>query len=407
MEANSIPINTTSAPVVGSKDPVFMDTFIASGHLLCALFGIPLNMTIILFIVTLRRLRRQPRNIVWIGIGVSTIFVLFTNLLEPIVFYSNTESTELCHIHFFLVGFPGASILMNNCLSLADRYFSIFHSVWYRRCVTVRLVLGIQLAAFITLFFLMKSHYIFGLIQVKCNVVHPLDRTIYIGFFAFFLILCLSGQITVFLMIKKHLVATTNVGSTNGCNDTTTNASAESTPRDIQQNSHHSTDNHLFIIPPEEAVRSLGFQTESKSIMKNNSHFVRIRDQMVSRLELEATRNVILSVGIMLLFTSPWIITSVLAEICNTGYFISWAKDEGEAREPFVEQCSPYFWATSYTRLILLIGHSIYQSIFSVIRSKDFSAVLGRALGRRFNRYCVRKSNAPAPVAENEENLQA
>ena len=140
--------------------------------------------------------------------------------------------------------------------------------------------------------------------------------------------------------------------------------------------------------------------------MKKNRHFVRIRNQMVSRLELAATRNVILSVGIMLLFTSPWIITSVLAEICNTGYFISWAKDEGEAREPFVEQCSPYFWATSYTRLILLIGHSIYQSIFSVTRSKDFSAVLGRALGRRCNEYRVSKANASAPV-KNEENLQA
>ena len=153
------------------KEPLFMDTFIACGHLTCALFGIMLNMTIILFIIYFRCLPRQPRKAIWIAIGFAKIFVLFTNILEPIWFVYSTEAytTELpCRIHFFLVGFPGAVFLMNTSIySLADLYLSIFHSVWYRRCVTVSLVLGIQLAASILLFFLMKSHYIFGHIQVK------------------------------------------------------------------------------------------------------------------------------------------------------------------------------------------------------------------------------------------------
>jgi len=35
---------------------------------------------------------------------------------------------------------------------------------WYRRCVTVRLVIDIQSAAVVRLLFLIKFHYIFGFI---------------------------------------------------------------------------------------------------------------------------------------------------------------------------------------------------------------------------------------------------
>jgi len=56
-------------PAGSAKVPVFMDAFLACGHLVCALLGTPINLIIILFIVFRRRLRRQPRNIIWIGIG--------------------------------------------------------------------------------------------------------------------------------------------------------------------------------------------------------------------------------------------------------------------------------------------------------------------------------------------------
>jgi len=57
-----------------------------------------------------------------------------------------------------------------------------------------------------------------------------------------------------------------------------------------------------------------------------------------------------------------------------------------EITEPFLGQCNWHHWAISYTRLILLIGHSIYQSIFSLTRSKDFKDAVGRlALSIRFS----------------------
>ena len=168
-------IDSTSSVILSVKEPMFMDTFIVCGHLSCALFGIiMLNLTIILFIISCRRLHRQPRNAIWIAIWFRKHFrpVHQYSIRADLVVYSTEayiKAEMLCRIHFFLVGFPGAVFQMNTSISLADGYLSIFHSVWYRRCVTViRLVLFIQLiAASILLFFLMKSHYIFGHIQVK------------------------------------------------------------------------------------------------------------------------------------------------------------------------------------------------------------------------------------------------
>jgi len=105
---------------------------------------------------------------------------------------------------------------------------------------------------------------------------------------------------------------------------------------------------------------------------------------MVSRLELEATRNVMLNVGLLLLFASTWITSIALTMICQAN-IIHMDMDEEQKFKAVVDQCSPYQWAISYTRLILLIAQSIYQSICYVIRSKDFLSDPNQARMRRRN----------------------
>jgi len=262
MDFNTESINASPA-AEPAKVPVFMDTFLAYGHLVCALIGTPINLMIILFIVFCRRLRRQPRNIIWIGIGFSNIFILVVNILELSVYYS-PENAELCRVRFFLNGLPGATLLMNNFFSLVERYLTIFHLLWYRRCVTVRLVSGIQFAAFVLLLFLMKSHYIFGLTEVKCTVVHPLDRTIYFLFTIIFLVLVISGQLTLYKMIKKHLEVpgTKEDQTTNEGTHITTHSEGGAATSNIQQDAPLMTpppdrNEGIYIIAPEEAVRAL------------------------------------------------------------------------------------------------------------------------------------------------------
>ncbi len=134
--------------------------------------------------------------------------------------------------------------------------------------------------------------------------------------------------------------------------------------------SERNKESHIVI--EEEAIEALQ-EDINQTIGQQNHQFVRIRNQMVSRLELEATRNVILNVGLLLLVASTWMTSTASTLICQA-YTISTNKytDEEQKSKAVVEQCSPYHWAISYTRFILLIAHSIYQSICFVIRSKEF-----------------------------------
>ena len=76
-------------------------------------------------------------------------------------------------------------------------------------------------------------------------------------------------------------------------------------------------------------------------------HFVQIRDQMVSQLELEATRNVIFGVTSLLFFTAPWVICTVLGMVCYMNVHQQGFTEE-EAAVALFEQCSRYPWASFY-----------------------------------------------------------
>lgn len=212
-------------------------------------------------------------------------------------------------------------------------------------------------------------------------------------------------------MIKKHLMppnGTDQDRHTNGGNDTTTTTTGAEEPKSNiqQQNNPLPTDDvnqDIYIIAPEEAVRALSQSVESSNVFKNNLYFVRIRDQMVSRLELEATRNVILSVGILMLFSSPWIVSFVLSLVCNARVVHQTMGGEATA-EALVEQCSRYHWAISYTRLTLLIGHTFYQFVGFLARRKDFCDGLGRAQRRRCIICCWNRR--PSEILTNNQQQQ-
>ncbi len=100
-------------------------------------------------------------------------------------------------------------------------------------------------------------------------------------------------------MIKTYLVLpSSNEGeNTNGSSNTTNNP-METVPsiENIQPGDPTGPPANQENVAPEEVVRALGQNVEThSSTMKKNLYFVRIRHEMVSRLELEATQNVILS----------------------------------------------------------------------------------------------------------------
>ena len=103
------------------------------------------------------------------------------------------------------IGLPYVTLLMNQLLALIDRYICISRSVWYRQSVTVRWVLTIQFICFVILCLLMKGPYIFGLAPLECRA-NPHDRKVFFAFILVFMVLCITGQIVVYLKTKTYLV---------------------------------------------------------------------------------------------------------------------------------------------------------------------------------------------------------
>ena len=97
----------------------------------------------------------------------------------------------------------------------------------------------------------------------------------------------------------------------------------------------------------------------------NESYFVQIGSEMVSRLELEATHSVIAGIFSLFVFAAPTIIVAALFVGCGR---ISDASSRNE--------CSAYYSKVLGYTTELIQFHSIYSPIFYGIKSKDcFSAI--------------------------------
>jgi len=107
-------------------------------------------------------------------------------------------------------------------------------------------------------------------------------------------------------------------------------------------------------------------------------HEMNVNNTIVINTNYEVTsytQTVILSVGLLLIFTSTWIISSILALNCH-GNVIHLAMDEEETAEAVVEQCGRYYWPISYTRMVQLVALSFYQSVSYVKRSRILCSLL-------------------------------
>lgn len=334
--------------------PLFVDHFLSISHLICALIGFPLNVLIVAFIATRRRLH-QPRNILWLGIILSNLFILTNQVIELYTFFSASSPTG-CKIRTWLAGLPYVTLLMNQLLALIDRYLSISRSVWYRQSVTIRWIAAIQFCCFALICLLVKGHYVFGVIPFNCKVIPPLDRTVFFSFVLAFFLLCVAGQVMLYVKTKTYLV----IGMANDSGDTMAQRASDIALSVIQSRRVQDGDTELTtVVPSTEQTRK--------------HYFVRIGNQTVSRLELEATRNVTIGVSSLCLFAFPWLVCSALMLTCLDNHLGQMSSETSLA----FETCSNYGWAASYARE-LFVFHSIYHSVFYVARSRDFAAAISR-----------------------------
>ena len=137
------------------------DVFCSISHSIVITFGIPLNLIVIFVILSSRRLKKKPRNILFLGVITAGLFTLLTVMLELIA--NHHRNPEIfCKISGLGSGVAYTCFLMNLLLALLDRYLAITRPLLHLKIVTVRKVRIIQIIGVIVVFFFIKWPFIFG-----------------------------------------------------------------------------------------------------------------------------------------------------------------------------------------------------------------------------------------------------
>lgn len=176
--------------------------FCSTSHSIVIILGIPLNMVIIVVMFSSQRLKKKPRNILFLGAILSSIFTLLTVMLELIA--SHHQNPEiLCKISGLGSGVAYTCFLKNLLLALLDRYLAITRPLLHRKKVTIRKVRIIQAIGWITIFFLIKWPFIFGIVPFQCGFLIVEIETIALCQ-AILILLCVMLYILVYFKTKQY-----------------------------------------------------------------------------------------------------------------------------------------------------------------------------------------------------------
>ena len=249
----------------------FMDEYLTSFQILFAAIGIPLNLLLVGFIIFLERLQ-SPRNLIWIGIGFSNIFILVGFVLEAI--FSKMEPSQSWLCYNMIGGLPFGSLVINLHLSLFNRHVNLHYSSWHKRHVTNRLIVTTKIVCFILFFLIFKGHYFAS--NFSLREMLPIPEAI-------------GSIIGILIVLVTSLF----------CNKTQTETSSD------QHQVHYRTS-----LPNDQGT------------VKNavEIHFVQIGNERVSRLDVEAGQGILFGAKISAAFTMPVVVLFAVFLICGCIY---------------------------------------------------------------------------------------
>ena len=335
---------------------------LAWSHLVCNLIGLPLNILTALFIIFKPRLH-QTRNILWLGVAFSNVLVLLQHLVEAYAHHFQSDTAK--DIFVFVFGLPYASLALNLFFSLVDRYVSIAYSAWYKRKVVINItwIVSGEIGCFSILCILMKGPYLIEVIQFSSQITRTeVKISNIVGFTTLFL--CVAGCILVYFKVKYYLDHEKNADMMRVIR------------RRAFTRKEQSTQTTEFVggEPLEDSLIGFHHQqttaTVQELVVAPSPFFIHIGDQEISQREIEASRNVLDSVTLLLLFASPFIVTFNLT-IYSDCY-------SATGTLPIGQHCSNYLWAFAYTRGLLLI-YPVVNPILFATRSRDLSQALSRS----------------------------
>lgn len=126
--------------------------FLFTCYITFGVIGIPANLVVIGTIIRWRRLH-FPRNIMWLGVGISNVGNLTCYLLRVLfVLLENSWSTQALFSWF--CGLFSATRLLIMLLSSLERHIYLTSSSWYKNHISNRWLLALQCSCFFLVFLL-------------------------------------------------------------------------------------------------------------------------------------------------------------------------------------------------------------------------------------------------------------
>ena len=181
--------------------PIQLDTTRSACHLFLVIVGLPLNIFVAVVIISFQRLHK-PRNILWLGVTIANSLTLLTILFE--FFASHLQSETVCKIFISVTGIAYTWLLFNLLLALIDRYLAIVHTLAHRKKVTVKRVIITQTIGFVIIVFLIKFHFITGLVPLTCADKIPEHSKIIAISNILLVSKCLIAHVVVYLKSKRY-----------------------------------------------------------------------------------------------------------------------------------------------------------------------------------------------------------
>jgi hypothetical protein len=326
-------------------NPVEIDFILTVAHFLCCSIGIPLNVSIVVTIVRLRRLYRKPRNIFLLGIIFSNLS-FFVPAIIKLIYWGLYPIEFVCQIYVALVGVPQGLLSLNMLLALIDRYLAISHPLYHREKMTVRLACGLVPLSSSLVVFLLKFVYILGVGTLRCEVWLFHTKIVLIILTVVFAS-CIALNVIVYRRTRNHL-------SESQCFASLTNDA---------DNSHQ--------IQTVETI-NLGNVTErnesrATAVVQNDGTYPIIRPmsihvsrQKLCQMEMEAAHTLVVGVTSVIITSLPPTIFVSIFLVCR---FVSQS------------ECSHLNWLAPYMIELGLIKIVTSPLIF-IVRSKELRTAL-------------------------------
>ena len=316
------------------KPPIDQNAISMTVKLIFSIVGMLMNMFVACVIIFNKRLRTKPRNIFLLGLVLSNISICGPVSIEFSYFIS--PSDELCPLYVAIVGLPYVLFLTNLLLALVDRYAAIVHPLWYTKNATVRLAVLSQLIASLFISIIYKFAYIAQFIPLHCEIQ---VIQVKINTFTFLILFssCVVAQIIVYRRTKKILRFKKRKRET-------------ATESGVATNIPIIT----FNLVAQQIINPTDYLGESAS----PSEF---SDSSINRLEMKATKALIVSVTSLSIVTGPILLFNSVMFVCRL-YFEN-------------HTCISISWLALFLRGFIVL-HVVIHPVFYLLRSTELSSTV-------------------------------